>query len=308
MLTWEDEARLSDLIYAAKPLRAMAEQGEVLSAEQQRALDAGEKAIATLVVSHERLVRNLAFGVWHGAKSGSVDPDDLIQAGMIALMSCAWAFDARRRDDGLAKDSGTRFSVYSSMRVRRDMMRVARRGRLVVSDASATAERTIQRRKAANDLRQSLGREPTAEEVTEHSGIRPDQTDEVLLLPGASVENDDAYGHDQGFEDFLVADADAQECVEALYGVLRGVLPDEEADVFMAWMGLDRMGHQRNTIEVATHLSISRKLAGELIARAVARMRHPQNVVRVHTLAQRALAQVDDDTPGARRLQHSDVA
>jgi hypothetical protein len=57
-------------------------------------------------------------------------------------------------------------------------------------------------------------------------------------------------------------------------------------------MAFDR-GAPRSIVEVAKEMDVKVAEAGEYVAYAVARLRHPQNVHRVQTLAVRALNEIE---------------
>ncbi|OBX18850.1 flagellar protein [Erythrobacter sp. QSSC1-22B] len=98
------------------------------------------------------MVRKLA---WYYASScsGSIDLDDLMQSGLIALTECAQRHD-RPSDDG--------FAAYAKMRVRGAMIDLLR------SQSHHTRGALQMRRKleqATDALRSELGREPSADEL-----------------------------------------------------------------------------------------------------------------------------------------------
>lgn len=302
-LTWADELRLSDDIHAARSLRALlAREGRAPTTSEASVLEKADDAIRTLVVSHTGLVKGLALNVTQGRqhKYAAVDYDDLVQAGLIALQSCARAFDARRRADGIAKDTGTRFSVYSRMRVRRDMWRLVDQAS-PLSQSGVTLANTYAWVRFASELRLKLGREPRPDEVSEASGINPEAVDVTLLAtpvfiddvanPGSSRlaaslhETNDPAGD---LEEAMMASA----YTDALAGVLAQVLPQPECEALTLWLGVDQE-MPRSISEVARQMGVPRRDASALIEFAQARLRHPQSAGVVRKLALGALASVE---------------
>ncbi|WP_370187790.1 sigma-70 family RNA polymerase sigma factor [Qipengyuania sp.] len=98
------------------------------------------------------MVRKLAW-YYEGSCGASVDIDDLMQAGMIALTECAQKHD-RPGEDG--------FAAYAKMRVRGAMIDLLR------SQSPQARGAAAQRRRidaAVDELRSRLGRDPSAAEV-----------------------------------------------------------------------------------------------------------------------------------------------
>ncbi|MFC4254916.1 FliA/WhiG family RNA polymerase sigma factor [Altererythrobacter xixiisoli] len=104
------------------------------------------------------MVRKLA---WHlsGSTGPSIDVEDLMQAGLVALTECA------QRHDGPSEDG---FAAYAKLRVRGAMVDLLRRSS---SDARGTREKRRRIEKAEQELRTALGREPTSQEVAEAMGL-----------------------------------------------------------------------------------------------------------------------------------------
>lgn len=73
--------------------------------------------IDTLIHTHLQLVRRLAWHV-HGRVSSAAELEELIQAGMVALVEAARAFE----------DRGFEFSTYASVRIKGAMIDHLRRG------------------------------------------------------------------------------------------------------------------------------------------------------------------------------------
>lgn len=98
------------------------------------------------------MVRKLAW-YYEGSCGASVDIDDLMQAGMIALTECAQKHD-RPGEDG--------FAAYAKMRVRGAMIDLLR------SQSPQARGAAAQRRRidaAVDELRSRLGRDPSAAEI-----------------------------------------------------------------------------------------------------------------------------------------------
>ena len=89
----------------------------------------------------------------------SVDPDDLISAGVFGLLQSLENFDPNR---------GTKFETYCRMRIRGAMIDELRSQDLLSRDARGRANRVAG---ALQKLRQELGREPNSLEVADEVGL-----------------------------------------------------------------------------------------------------------------------------------------
>ena len=104
------------------------------------------------------MVRKLAW-YYEGSCAASLDVDDLLQAGMIALTECAQRHE-RPSEDG--------FAAYAKMRVRGAMIDLLRSQSHHVRGAAALRRKM---ESTADELRRNLGRDPSAEEIAHAMGI-----------------------------------------------------------------------------------------------------------------------------------------
>ena len=134
---------------------------------------------------HLPLVRRLAWHV-HGSMSTSVDIEDLVQVGLVALVEALAAAEAR---------SGPEFRQYLTTRLRGAMIDELRR--------HATGSRGAMRRRrdyarAVDKLNLELGRAPTDAEVAARLGVTPDKLRaDYATADGVRIESiDDVYSDD----------------------------------------------------------------------------------------------------------------
>lgn len=104
------------------------------------------------------MVRRLAWHV-HGSGRPSIEVEDLVQAGLVALTECA------QRHEGPGEDG---FAAYARMRVRGAMVDMVRRS-LPLSRGAAGRRKQLQAAEAT--LRATLGRDPESAEVAEALGV-----------------------------------------------------------------------------------------------------------------------------------------
>lgn len=137
---------------------------------------------ARLIEQFTPLVRKLA---WHLAPSAgpSMDVDDLMQIGLIALTECARRHD-RPTDDGLA--------AYAKLRVRGAMIDAIRKMQTETRTARADRKQIEAERTA---LANKLGRQPDDSELAAALGISPaDLADRIgRAAPVRHVDMADCY-------------------------------------------------------------------------------------------------------------------
>ncbi len=144
------------------------------------------------------MVRKLAW-YYESSCGGSLDVDDLLQAGMIALTECAQRHD-RPGEDG--------FAAYAKMRVRGAMIDLLR------SHSPHARGAASQRRRleaAADQLRLSLGREPSPAEVARELDISVEEYHDMRTqLATRVVDLEDCYSDSNPAFESAEPDAEAR--------------------------------------------------------------------------------------------------
>ena len=210
------DPRLAELVNGSKPARIYDER---------------------LVRSHLPLVRKLAWQV-HGRAANTVEIDDLLQIGMVALVEAAHGFE----------DRGLGFSNYAKLRVRGAMIDHLRKLSNLSRSAMAFAKqlRTTQAR-----LAQELGRSAEEPELAAAMGMDPesfrlamDRADAVDLQSMDEVYSDQNIW----FEDQAEKADDALERAEMqeILAEAIGSLPERDGMIlqlyFVEEMNLDEIG------------------------------------------------------------------
>ncbi len=116
------------------------------------------------------MVRKLAWHL-HGSARSDIEPEDLVQAGLVALTECA------QRHTGSDADG---FAAYAKIRVKGAMIDQLRRS-APLSRGAIQRRREI--RQAESRLWSQLGREPSSTELAEAMGI---ETQELHAMRTAS--------------------------------------------------------------------------------------------------------------------------
>ena len=223
---------------------------------------------------HELVTRNLRFVISVAKKyqNRGMALVDLIGEGNIGLMIAARKFDP---------DHGVKFISDAVWWIRQSILAaIARHGRTVRVPLNRTADlsRIV---KMAESLRQSLGREPTAEEIGTPLGLSLDLVQSLQALNAAEVRLDaptSLDGERATIDRFLVAgQADAETAtidqflVEEIDRALGKLVP-RDGRVLRLYFGLDG-GREHTLEEIGTIFGITRERVRQLRDRALKRLR-----------------------------------
>ena len=238
----------------------------------QKILDGDEEAKQTLINANLRLVVNIAK---HYVGRGMLFLD-LIQEGNLGLMKAVDKFDYTK---------GFKFSTYATWWIRQAITRAiadqARTIRIPVHMVETINKMTrIQRQ-----LIQDLGREPTAEEISEAMGgeLTAKRIREIqrIAMEPVSLETPIGEEDDSHLGDFIEdkesespSDYTTRQLLkERLYTILKD-LSDREERVIRLRYGLDD-NHPRTLEEVGKEFGVTRERIRQIEAKAIKKLRHP---------------------------------
>jgi len=251
-----------------------------IGAERRRELlqqvQDGMAAFEHLILANSRLVISVA----RRYRGRGVPFTDLIQEGHIGLMRAAKKFDWRR---------GLKFSTYATWWIRQAVTRA-------ISDQSRTirlpvymGEQITKLRHAATQLTQTLGRDPTLEDLADKLEVSVERVEELIhaMEQPLSLEKPMDEENDRELGD-LIPDEDGHNpelwTLESLLGddlrqALEELPPRERVALELRYGLKDGKTH---TLEaIGNQLGVTRERARQLEAQALRRLRHPSQRSRL---------------------------
>lgn len=265
---------LSSRVVAGKQASRKQARSVDLTPDEQDDLNAaialGQQARRRMIESNSRLVISVAKRyIGHG-----VPFLDLIQEGNLGLMRAVDKFDP---------DRGYKFSTYATWWIRQAVSRaVSDQGRTIRLPVHMS-EKLLKLRRTSQEMEQTLGREPTPEELAEaldlpaervhrylRTAVRPlsleqpvGEEEESTL--GQFIEDDDSPEPSERAEQALLR--------EKLDDLLDTLQPREERILRLRYGLLD--GHTYTLQEVGEMFGLTRERIRQIEQEALARLRHP---------------------------------
>jgi len=209
-----------------------------------------------------QLVEENSGLIWSVAKrffGRGTDPDDLYQLGCLGFLKAVRGFDL---------EYGTRFSTYAVPKISGEIRRFLRDdGAVKVS--RGVKERALQIYHARNALEQRLGREPTLQELSEETGLTPEDiaAAELATEPTESLQRES--GEDKFTLELVLGDYGQEERLVERFALDEAIaaLPEREQMVIAL-----RFFHGLTQDKTSRVLGISQVQVSRLERKAIERL------------------------------------
>jgi RNA polymerase primary sigma factor len=275
LLTAVEEVELAKRIeaglFAAEKLRTCAEEGLKLTPTVKRdfgfIVRDGDRAKRHLLEANLRLVVSLAKRY----QGRGLDLLDLVQEGNLGLVRAVEKFDYAK---------GYKFSTYATWWIRQALQRaLADQGRTIRVPVHM-AELITKVTRVRRELTQSLGRDPSSEEIGLPLEMTAAKVEEIIAFGRDTLSLQSPVGDDEATLGDFITDSESVDPVQAVetqmlqsqLSEVLGSLPERSAIVVRMRFGLDD-GRPRTLDEVGRYLGLTRERIRQIERDTLAELR-----------------------------------
>jgi len=211
----------------------------------------------------EQLISENSGLIWSVAKrylGRGTDADDLYQLGCLGFLKAVEGFDL---------EYGTMFSTYAVPKIAGEIRRFLR------DDGAVKVSRTIKEqavtiKTARNHLTNKLGREPTVIEISERTGLSPEEIALAETATSATESIQRETGEDGFTLENILSDTESEETMVERISLLQAIdhLPEREAMVIKL-----RYFHGLTQDRVSKVLSVSQVQVSRIEKKALQKLR-----------------------------------
>jgi len=247
-----------------------AEQEIELAKKMEAGGPEGKKARETLINANLRLTVSIAKR-YTGRGMLFLD---LIQEGNLGLIKAVEKYDYTK---------GFKFSTYATWWIRQAITRAIADQARTIRIPVHMVETINKQVRIQRQLLQTLGREPTPDEIAEEMGVTADRVREIIKIAQEPVSLETPVGEedDSHIQDFIEDEKTPVPMDAASYTILKGqirevlqTLTERERKVIELRFGLND-GRARTLEEVGREFNVTRERIRQIEAKALRKLRHP---------------------------------